>query len=340
MESEGDRVGWTCVGQGATVGVVAVRLAFTDPLAAIEAAERVVQRFGVAHAERENRAAEVWQLKYERWAARQPQDESTTLDQCGYSRPLARTESVVRKGSVERATLEAAGRRPSPQGKLTRWLGGDKQHGSELQGKVVAARELALAIRKAQPGLPQTGFDRCKITSSSSRAKTSIHSSPPSRLPKLSHAISCLPEIDESPAFAFAASDCDAPAASRPSEPPTPAPPPEEEPRAAGLAQYQGRAIPPLIAPELVLDRRTSCSTPSASPRTNQVLTREQEKQYKWVVRINEVEMQTRLGAGAFGEVWAGNWRRNEVAVKQLLTGKLSDEDTNNFLLEMQTLAE
>lgn len=105
-------------------------------------------------------------------------------------------------------------------------------------------------------------------------------------MPKLSHAISCLPEIDESPAFAFAASDCDAPAASRPSEPPTPAPPPEEEPR---LAQYQGRAIPSLIAPELALDRRTSCSTPSASPRTNQVLTREQEKQYKWVVRINEV---------------------------------------------------
>lgn len=53
---------------------------------------------------------------------------------------------------------------PLRQGKLTRWLGGDKQHGSELQGKVVAARELALAIRKAQPGLPQTGFDRCKVS--------------------------------------------------------------------------------------------------------------------------------------------------------------------------------
>lgn len=50
--------------------------------------------------------------------------------------------------------------------------------------------------------------------------------------------------------------------------------------------------------------------------------------------------MQVRLGAGAYGEVWAGSWRRNEVAVKQLLTGKLSDEDTDHFLQEMQTLAE
>eukprot|EP00966_Prymnesium_polylepis_P296291 6844773-Prymnesium_polylepis.1 len=42
--------------------------------------------------------------------------------------------------------------------------------------------------------------------------------------------------------------------------------------------------------------------------------------------------MQTRLGAGAYGEVWAGHWRRNEVAVKQLLTGRLSEEDTDNFV--------
>lgn len=45
--------------------------------------------------------------------------------------------------------------------------GGGAKLGQELEGKVVAARELALAIRKAQPGLPQTGFDRCKVSNNS-----------------------------------------------------------------------------------------------------------------------------------------------------------------------------
>ena len=40
-------------------------------------------------------------------------------------------------------------------------------------------------------------------------------------------------------------------------------------------------------------------------------------------VRREEIDMQTRLGAGAFGEVWAGRWRRNEVAVKQLVRDRM-----------------
>ena len=39
---------------------------------------------------------------------------------------------------------------------------------------------------------------------------------------------------------------------------------------------------------------------------------------YRWALAKEEIEFQTRLGAGAYGEVWAGQWRRNEVAVKML----------------------
>ena len=46
---------------------------------------------------------------------------------------------------------------------------------------------------------------------------------------------------------------------------------------------------------------------------------------YKWVIRLAEIEMHTRLGAGAYGEVWAGRWRRNEVAVKSLLRSSAAE---------------
>lgn len=223
-----------------------------------------------------------------------------------------------------------------------------------------------------------------QITASSSRAKSSGQRAPHAALQLSSNSsgspnqdkssrISHLPEIDESPAFAEAATalEGELPKAAKPDE--------AKRARDAAAANsstsahHRTPSTPPTAAElqlPIVPSRRTSGgSTPSDSPRGSaRVLTREQEKQYKWVVRINEVrlaflvaavvtrgnvsqhlpshpllsqvEMQTRLGAGAYGEVWAGHWRRNEVAVKQLLTGKLTDEDTNHFLQEMQTLAE
>ncbi|KAL1515502.1 hypothetical protein AB1Y20_002125 [Prymnesium parvum] len=382
-----------------------LRDAFIGPKAAVEAAEKIVKRLGLEHSEPElvllllervQRAAEVWQLKYERWAQQQRDCDGDDQDESS-DRPLARTESVVKRVSVDRRQsldhLSKEGGLPrrslKRQSKLMRLFGGNsKIHGQELQGKVVAARELALAIRKAQPGLPQTGFDRCKvsnnhhlalamleaysralaihaepainiyqkITASSSRAKSSGLRAPHAALQLSSNSsgspnqdkssrISHLPEIDESPAFAEAATalEGELPKAAKPDE--------AKRARDAAAANsstsahHRTPSTPPTAAElqlPIVPSRRTSGgSTPSDSPRGSaRVLTREQERQYKWVVRINEVEMQTRLGAGAYGEVWAGHWRRNEVAVKQLLTGKLTDEDTNHFLQEMQTLAE
>ena len=61
---------------------------------------------------------------------------------------------------------------------------------------------------------------------------------------------------------------------------------------------------------------------------------------YKWKVRQEDIDYHTRLGAGAYGEVWAGTWRRNEVAVKSLLHGTLSEAHTANFVREMELLSE
>jgi hypothetical protein len=46
------------------------------------------------------------------------------------------------------------------------------------------------------------------------------------------------------------------------------------------------------------------------------------DEKYRWLIRMADVEMRARLGAGAFGEVWSGRWRRSDVAVK-LLHGHL-----------------
>ena len=55
---------------------------------------------------------------------------------------------------------------------------------------------------------------------------------------------------------------------------------------------------------------------------------------------MSEVKLLTRLGAGAYGEVYAGRWRRNEVAVKQMNHGELSAVDREAFFGEMQILSD
>jgi len=76
-------------------------------------------------------------------------------------------------------------------------------------------------------------------------------------------------------------------------------------------------------------------SGPSAS-----ILTRAEERQYKWAIRRADLQMVARLGAGAYGEVWAGRWRRNDVAVKLLSRSEDSDKGKQDFLREMQLLSE
>lgn len=42
-------------------------------------------------------------------------------------------------------------------------------------------------------------------------------------------------------------------------------------------------------------------------------------------VAVAQVRLTTRLGVGAYGDVHAGRWRRNEVAVKQMVHGELTE---------------
>ena len=43
-----------------------------------------------------------------------------------------------------------------------------------------------------------------------------------------------------------------------------------------------------------------------------------------WAVDISEIKFGQRLGAGAYGEVFEGEWRRSKVAIKQLLCGQVT----------------
>jgi serine/threonine protein kinase len=73
-----------------------------------------------------------------------------------------------------------------------------------------------------------------------------------------------------------------------------------------------------------------------------------------WAVDASEITLGERLGAGAYGEVFAGEWRRSRVAVKRLLYGRheqgdgidersggeLAEGTIRRFISEMEILAE
>jgi serine/threonine protein kinase len=77
-----------------------------------------------------------------------------------------------------------------------------------------------------------------------------------------------------------------------------------------------------------------------ARQASGSILTQAEEQQYKWAVHKSDLHMVARLGAGAYGEVWAGRWRRNDVAVKLLTRSEDSDHGKHDFLREMQLLSE
>ena len=80
---------------------------------------------------------------------------------------------------------------------------------------------------------------------------------------------------------------------------------------------------------------RASAQSSSSSRSSHAIPSR-----YKWQIKMSEVKLLTRLGAGAYGEVYAGRWRRNEVAVKQMNHGELSAVDREAFFGEMQILSD
>jgi len=60
-----------------------------------------------------------------------------------------------------------------------------------------------------------------------------------------------------------------------------------------------------------------------------------------WTIKYDEIEIQSELGRGGYGVVFQGIWRKQQVAVKQLLNANLlSEEDFNNFFAEARIMAE
>ena len=57
-----------------------------------------------------------------------------------------------------------------------------------------------------------------------------------------------------------------------------------------------------------------------------------------WAVDASEIRFRERLGAGAYGEVFAAEWRRSRVAVKRLLC-TVDDRSVQQFYTEMEILA-
>lgn len=84
--------------------------------------------------------------------------------------------------------------------------------------------------------------------------------------------------------------------------------------------------------------RESGATVESCAERTSTASYSSQSipSRYKWQIKMNEVQLLTRLGAGAYGEVYAGRWRRNEVAVKQMVHGHMSAVDREAFFGEMQ----
>jgi len=59
-----------------------------------------------------------------------------------------------------------------------------------------------------------------------------------------------------------------------------------------------------------------------------------------WAVDISEISFGRRLGAGAYGEVYEGEWRRSKVAIKKLLhCGDVDEKAVRHFFCEMDILA-
>jgi len=88
------------------------------------------------------------------------------------------------------------------------------------------------------------------------------------------------------------------------------------------------------------LELSNSSRTAGGVAGPGSLLTRDEEKHYAWAVRKGDFAMVSRVGAGAYGEVWAGRWRRNDVAVKLLSRSEDSDSGKQDFLREMQLLSE
>ena len=109
---------------------------------------------------------------------------------------------------------------------------------------------------------------------------------------------------------------------------------------ATALAGHQA-AMPPAAAmagPSLTraLSEMSVADISSALAATNRSLLSGMGA--SWAVDASEIRFRERLGAGAYGEVFAAEWRRSRVAVKRLLC-TVDDRSVQQFYTEMEILA-
>jgi len=247
-------------------------------------------------------------------------------------------------------------------GRATRWLdgGGSSSHAA-LQARADAARTLAAAIRLELPQLAQTSYEASKVAHNTHVALAMLEAY--SRV-LASQAQIAIVFYSRLASHSGRASLNAAPSSARLlaeglSEPSTT----DASASASASAPAVAAAAPPsssvasatLPAAAASVPGDGSCSTPApataapaavaeapGNPREGfNTLSAQDMATHKWAISKDEIEFVTRLGAGAYGEVWAGTWRRNEVAVKSLhVSDRLSEDDKNNFLEEMSLLSE
>lgn len=58
-----------------------------------------------------------------------------------------------------------------------------------------------------------------------------------------------------------------------------------------------------------------------------------------WKIDYKEIKFSKELGKGAFGIVFKGQWRHTDVAIKKLLTDKLSEKQMEDFSNEAKLIA-
>jgi len=61
------------------------------------------------------------------------------------------------------------------------------------------------------------------------------------------------------------------------------------------------------------------------------------EKQ-KHLLNYADIEKHEKLGSGAFGVVWKGNWRKMDVAVKEIKPDRIGSVDMKAFLSEAEIM--
>ena len=109
----------------------------------------------------------------------------------------------------------------------------------------------------------------------------------------------------------------------------------------SGADQYMQASNPyapvPFIAPvnaaQLIPGYHTP--PPHQSPKSARAHVGESAMREGFNVHYSEIQFEKKLGAGAFGEVWKGEWAGTPVAIKKILAGDIKESDLEEFAEEV-----